>query len=101
MYITDATHFLDERGAIGPKEGRGLTLAEFFGSVIAAATSPVNAGGRVIPSCIQCAAAVATKVTDDGSVEWKCTGCDAAGRIANWRNTLWDMTSASAGPTPH
>lgn len=40
MYITDATHFLDAKGAIGPQRGSGRKLAELLGCVIVAATLP-------------------------------------------------------------
>lgn len=38
MYITNATHFLDEKGLIGPKRGPGRKMADFFGGIIIAAT---------------------------------------------------------------
>ncbi len=38
MYITNAGHFLDEKGALGPQRGSTKTVAEFRATVIAYAT---------------------------------------------------------------
>ncbi len=91
MYITDATHFLDERGAIGPRHGPGRVLADFMGSVIIAAT--LQGAGQKPPACFKCAGAV--KAHASGVIEWQCAGCGESGRITNWEGTLWDMTTTS------
>jgi len=36
MYITDLSHFLDEKGAIAPKSGPARRFAEFLADVVAA-----------------------------------------------------------------
>lgn len=98
MYITDATHFLDPKGAIGPKRGPGRKMAEFLGSVIVAATLP-NAG-TVQPQCIKCSSPIEARVSAANDIQWACPVCFEAGRISNWRHTLWDMTtSGSAHPS--
>ena len=38
MYITDARHFLDEKGAIAPLRGAAKAMAEFYAAVISDAT---------------------------------------------------------------
>ncbi|MBK6729050.1 MAG: hypothetical protein IPG63_17900 [Xanthomonadales bacterium] len=64
MYITDARHFLDTKGAIGPKRGPARTLAEFLGGVITAATLPSPSAS--CPGCIQCAGAVSARARESG-----------------------------------
>lgn len=91
MYITDATHFLDAKGAIGPQRGPGRKLAEFLGSVIVAATLPDPGATR--PACRKCSAPIEAARGADDEIQWRCSACTEAGRITNWRNTLWDMAS--------
>lgn len=93
MLITDARHFLDEKGAIGPKAGPGRVLAEFLSSVVAAAT--VSGCGHVA-SCRKCGAEVMAEVGAAGRIVWRCTACAEQGAIDGWRGTLWDL-SASPG----
>ena len=38
MYITDARHFLDDKGAIAPRRGPAKAMADFHAGVIAYAT---------------------------------------------------------------
>ena len=90
MYITDATHFLDEKGAIGPKDGPALEMSEFFGSVIVAATLSTLPSQAV--RCFKCSHEVHAVLNKQDKIEWACGGCDACGVISNWRGTLWDMT---------
>ncbi|EQD38126.1 hypothetical protein B2A_11604, partial [mine drainage metagenome] len=97
MYITDATHFLDANGAIGPKDGYGRKMAEFFGSVIVAATLTETGTSDHVPKCIRCGGAVSSVVGVSGAIEWKCGACATEGRLSNWRNTLWDLTPICNG----
>jgi hypothetical protein len=90
MYITDATHFLDAKGAIGPKRGPGRKMAEFLGSVIVAAT--LTGTGTTVPKCIKCSAPIAAAIYAADVIARQCDSCREAGRISNWRHTLWDMT---------
>lgn len=91
MYITDATHFLDEKGAIGPQRGPGRKLADFLGTVIVSAT--LQGTGQPAPICFKCAAAVKAHGPVSGVIGWQCAGCGESGRITNWEGTLWDMTT--------
>ncbi len=99
MYMTDARHFLDDKGAIGPKAGPGRSLADFLGSIIVAATLPVSAAKR--PRCFKCAGAVKAVAGATGAIEWQCSTCAEEGRITNWQNTLWDMTTQSEPRAKH
>lgn len=92
MYITDATHFLDAKGAIGPKRGPGRKMAEFLGSAIVAATLPNPSARR--PECIKCSGVIETTIGTSDEIQWTCSSCSEAGRISNWRHTLWDMTAS-------
>ena len=44
MYITDARHFLDDKGAIAPLRGPAKAMADFHAGVIAYATDFDEAG---------------------------------------------------------
>lgn len=91
VYITDATHFLDDNGAIGPQSGPGRKMADFFGTVIVAATLR---GAEVKPACFKCSGVVETHSPAGKVIEWLCSECGESGRISNWEGTLWDMTAA-------
>lgn len=90
MYITDATHFLDAKGAMGPKRGPGRKLAEFLGGVIVAPTLPTQDICR--PACMKRSGTIETTVGASDEIQWQCSVCPEAGLISNWRRTLWDMT---------
>ena len=62
MYITDARHFLDEKGAIGPQRGPAKVMAEFHASAIGYATD-FDDTGLVAPTCFKCLA----RVIDDAA----------------------------------
>ena len=93
MYITDATHFLDAKGAIGPQRGPGRKLAEFLGSVIVEATLPSQGAGQ--PACNKCSGPIEAALGAADEIQWLCSACTEAGRISNWRHTLWNMTTNS------
>ena len=92
MYITDATHFLDDNGAIGPQSGPGRKMADFFGTVIVAATLPGAEVRR--PARFKCSGVVETHSLAGKVIEWLCSRRGESGRISNWEGTLWDMTAA-------
>lgn len=97
MRITNARHFLDEKGAIGPTEGPGLVLAQFLGVVIVAATQ----GEGDVPAialCNHCGSEVHAATAGEDEIVWKCSGCDEEGVITNWTGTLWDMSSGTGVP---
>lgn len=94
MYITDATHFLDEKGAIGPQHGPGRTMADFLGTAIVAAT--LSGTDPESPICFICTDSVRVHVSVSGAIEWLCAGCGESGRITHWEGTLWDMSINTA-----
>lgn len=96
MYITDATHFLDTKGAIGPKRGPARKMADFLGSIIVEAT--LQNPRHDPPKCIECAGPVKAALGAAGEIQWTCSACGEEGRISNWRHTLWDMTRNRSAP---
>lgn len=96
VYITDATHFLDEAGAIGPQSGPGRKMAAFLGAVIAAAALPGTSA--TTPLCFKCSGSVTALAPAGKVIEWQCSGCGESGRIPNREGTLWDMTAARNQP---
>jgi hypothetical protein len=97
MYITDLTHFLDEKGAIGPKSGPARRLAEFLGRVVAAASAPSVIGGDGIGECRcnKCKKGfVIAEIAPDDAIEWFCENCGHEGRISNWRRSFWDLSGS-------
>jgi hypothetical protein len=93
VYITDASHFLDAKGAIAPQRGPARKMAEFLGNVIVAATLPGQGSDQA--KCRKCRAAIETSIVG-GEIQWRCSSCQESGRISNWRHTLWDMTVSRA-----
>jgi len=92
MYITDARHFLDDKGALGPSKGPAKAMAEFHAAAVAYATD-FNDTGVLAPMCFKCKkVAVEPMLTVDETVYWSCSCCNAEGRISNWQRTLWDLS---------
>jgi hypothetical protein len=52
-YFTDARHFLDEKGAIGPQRDPARAMAEFHAAAIAFATD-FDDTGVAVPMCFKC-----------------------------------------------
>jgi hypothetical protein len=101
MYITDLTHFLDEKGAIGPKSGPARRLAEFLGRVVAAASTPSVIAGDGIGECRcnKCTkGSVVAEIAPDDAIEWFCETCGHEGRISNWRRSFWDLSGSPVKP---
>lgn len=98
MYITDARHFLDDKGAIAPLRGPAKAMAEFHAEVIAYATD-FEESGVAAPTCIKCRKSPTEAIiTPDEAIVWSCIRCSAEGRISHWQGTLWDL---SVRPDPH
>jgi hypothetical protein len=96
MYITDLTHFLDEKGAIGPKSGPARRLAEFLGRVVATASAPaaIEEAGIGECRCTKCKKGVViAEIAPDDAIEWFCENCGHEGRISNWRRSFWDLSA--------
>ncbi|MBP7659402.1 MAG: hypothetical protein KA778_05335 [Burkholderiaceae bacterium] len=53
MFITDARHFLDDRGAIASLRSAAKAMAEFHAATIACATDPTGSGLN-LPACLKC-----------------------------------------------
>lgn len=92
FYVIDALHFVDAKGAIGPKRGKAKEMSDFLASVIVAGTL-TDPNTIASPRCIRCTAPVEASIDPADAVIWRCTACEAAGRISNWQGTFWDMTA--------
>jgi hypothetical protein len=99
MYITDLSHFLDEKGVIGPKSGPARRFAEFLGRVVAAASAPATAVDCYAKQCrcSKCRGMVRAVIAPDDAIEWLCSRCGQGGRIANWRRSFWDLSETPLG----
>jgi hypothetical protein len=95
MYITDLSHFLNEKGAIGPRAGPARRFAEFLADVVAAASAPARYAKQC--SCLKCKGTVTAAIKQDDAIEWLCTSCGQAGRITNWRRSFWDLSETHYG----
>ena len=94
MYITDLTHFLDEKGAIAHLPTPARRLAEFLGRVVAAASAPaaIDAAGECC--CNKCRKGIViAQIAPDDAIEWFCERCGQEGRISNWRRSFWDLSA--------
>ena len=94
MFITDLTHFLDGKGAIAPQIGPARRLAEFLGSVVAAASAQERgvATEPVLCRNKKCKWPITSTIAPDDTVEWVCAKCAEEGRITNWRHSFWDLS---------
>lgn len=95
MYITDLTHFLDEKGAIAPMPAPARRLAEFLGRVVAATSTPaaIDAGSGEC-RCNKCKKGIVfAEIAPDDAIEWLCENCGHDGRISNWRRSFWDLSA--------
>ncbi len=94
MYITDLTHFLDQKGAIAPMPAPARRLAEFLGRVVAAASAPIYEPGSAECRCSKCKkGSVIAEIAPDDAIEWFCENCGHEGRISNWRRSFWDLSA--------
>lgn len=96
MYITDLTHFLDDKGAIATMPAPARRLAEFLGRVVAAASAPadLDQAGSGVCRCNKCKkGSVIAEIAPDDAIEWFCETCGQDGRISNWRRSLWDLSA--------
>ena len=92
MYITDARHFLDDKGAIAPLRGPAKAMADFHAGVIAYATDFDDAG-VTLPRCFKCKkGTVEAALAQDDAIVWHCPRCQAEGRISNRQGTLCDLS---------
>lgn len=98
MYISDMTHFLNEKGNIPkemPKEGR--EMASFLALVVDFTTK--TKPSTLTPSGIRCftkgchGIIKSTLKSDKLEVHWFCPECENEGVISNWQKTKWNNTS--------
>ena len=95
MYVIDATHFLNDKGDIGPERGPARRIAEFVTAVIAH-ESDFDRPDTPGPVCFKCGkSAVDTVLTDADLILWRCPRCATAGQISNWQGTFWDLSQGS------
>ena len=95
-WITNMTHFLDERGRLPEKYG-SRRIANHLGSIVTALTTSPSAVPRELPSP---AASVKRKACSGkiiagfepgtANIIWSCPACNDRGLIRNWQNTFWD-----------
>ena len=86
--VTDARHFLDDKGAIAPLRGPAKAMADTHGGVIAYATD-FDDTGVSLPGCFKCKKSTveAAPRFQDDAIVWHCPRCQAEGRISNWQGT--------------
>ncbi len=99
-WVTDITHFLDEKGGI-PEDlsGPARSLANHVGAVITAATAPGGFSDPEIEVKCRCrpnrgpCPGVINHIIEPGGEErifWRCTVCGDNGEISNWKGSIWD-----------
>jgi hypothetical protein len=101
-WVTDITHFLDEKGEIIAEPIEARKIAEYFAAIIVMASYPdpeYPPEYRVLcrrrPNRKPCNEEIIGFVdpeTDD--IYWKCPKCEDRGLISNWQGTIWDMSDS-------
>lgn len=101
-WITDITHFLDEKGEMIKEPLEARRLAEYFAAIIVMASffEPEYPPEYIVkcrrrPNRKPCLTEIAGWVdpeTDD--IIWICPVCQDNGIISNWRGTIWDMSDS-------
>lgn len=95
MYISNMTHFLDEKGNIPkqmPKEAR--EMASFLALIVDASTKTNQ--NRLAPTDIRCfesgclGTISSELMAEVDEIHWKCSKCQNEGRISHWQGTNWD-----------
>jgi len=93
-YVTDITHYLDERGELATMPSPAKKLANFLVLVIDSATSvgSTNYDDTGIRCRAEgCSGSVLSRLTEDAKeIHWHCPICGHNGVIRNWQNTKWD-----------
>ena len=95
-YVIDATHYLDGKGAIAPKQGPARKVAEFVTAVIAHASDFDRPEDTPGPVCFRCRKRddrrVTTGITEEDTITWYCRACDTEGNVSNWQGTFWNLS---------
>ena|ERR1039457_644232 len=100
-WVTDITHFLDEKGEMAVESGQALRFAEYLASIISLITHPApvsvsfDVPCRCRPNRKPCKGFIEGDTDQDtDSIVWWCPDCGDHGFISNWQGTLWDMSEA-------
>ena len=101
-WITDITHFLDEKGEIVSEPSQARKFGEYMAAIIVMASYPdpefppeYRVKCRRRPDRKPCLAEIVGFLdpeTDD--IIWMCPTCGDRGFISNWQGTIWDMRDA-------
>lgn len=104
FYVTDAHHFLDERG-LTPDDipGPAKRLIQFMSHIIEELTMqppgltvPIGANCLRRPERKACQGKIlAWRDAEESAIFWKCDQCGTGGQISNWKNTQWDNSMES------
>ena len=107
-WITDITHFLDDKGEMITEPLPAARMGEYFAAIIVMASHPepeypseYRVACRRKPNrkpCLEEIVGFVDPETDE--ITWMCPKCKDHGRISNWRGTIWDM-SHSDGESTH
>ena len=99
-WVTDITHFLDEKGEMITEPIQARRLAEYFAAIIVMSSHPeleyppeYRVSCRRRPNrkpCLEEIVGFVDPETDD--IVWMCPACGDRGIIRNWRGTIWDMS---------
>jgi hypothetical protein len=99
-WIIDITHYGPDRASILNIPPPARRLAEYFGSIIGAAT--LAAPGVEVHTALRCrrrpgrkpcpGRIVIERFEVPPEIEWSCPFCGDRGVIRNWRGTGWDLT---------
>lgn len=105
-WITDLTHFLDEKGRVAPEKGPARRFAEYLTSIVAMVSRPeliippeYRVRCRRRPGRKPCGEDIEVDLdpeTED--VVWWCPRCGDNGYIQNWKGTVWDLSDAASEP---
>lgn len=100
MYVINARHYLNDKGAIAPEKGAAKKMAEFVTAVVAHASNFDRAEDIPGPLCQRCKKSegqhVETAMDDDEIISWFCLACGTEGRISGWQGPFWDLTQSAA-----
>jgi len=93
-YVTDITHYLDERGELANMPSPAKKLASFLVLLIDSTTSVGSANyddTGIRCRTKGCSGSVLSGLTEDAAeILWHCPICGHNGVIRNWQNTKWD-----------
>lgn len=98
FWVTDMTHFLDERGRLADMPAPARSLARHLGAIVTAVTSRrpgllriTDVHCRRRPGRRPCPGRIGGVVeVGSGDLSWRCPACGAGGLIHHWAGTTWD-----------